>query len=133
MRRSIVTVVVAFAAGLCLSAATAWGYALLDAWRGYGDNFQIGYVVGYLDAIALTKRHDPRSFVPSVNKPNYERWRALVNEFYADPANAKRAVPDGMAAAGKTIQEELMADLMKRRQRAKASPSPAPAASAPSD
>lgn len=130
MRRLIVTVVVAWSVGLGMSAAAAWGYALLDAWHGFGDNFQIGYVVGYLDAIALSKRHDARAWVPSVNKPNYEHWRALVNEFYADPANAKRPLPDAMSAAGKTIQDEILADLAERRKRARSAPSPVPTSSA---
>jgi hypothetical protein len=49
--------------------------------------------------------------------PNYERWRRLVNDYFADPANAKRSVPDGMAAAGKIMQEEMLkanAELQKQ-------------------
>lgn len=112
-----------------LATAMAWGYAMQDAWRGYGDNFQLGYVVGFLDAVSLEKRHDQRAWVPVYARPDYERWRKLMNEYFADPKNANRPIADGMAAAGKIQQEETLKALEQRR----LSPSPAPSgAAAPS-
>ena len=119
-------------AGLCLVAAGVYGYAKLDAWRGYGENFQTGYIVGYLDAVALAKRHDNRLWVPSNFKPNFERWRKMVDEFYDDPANANRPVPDAMAVVGKKLQDEMLAEYEAARRAAAASspaPSPEPPAS----
>jgi len=128
MRRVVTTAALAWGAGFCMAAAAAWGYAELDAWRGYGESFQLGYVVGYLDAVTLAKRHDPRTYIPVQGKPKYERWRALVNDFYADPANARRSVPAAMAAAGKVIQDEFMKDYAARS--APQSPQPTPGSKA---
>ena len=123
-RRVWLMVVLAGCAGFCVASATAFGYAKLNAWRSFGEHFQLGYVVGYLDAVQLTKRHDPRALVPSEGQPAYERWRDMVNAFYADPANANRAVPDAMAAAGAQIQGEILESVRKRRARPAASPNP---------
>ena len=126
MRRTIIAALLAWCAGFTIAGASAYGYALLDAWRGYGDNFQLGYIIGYLDAAALVKRHDMRVYVPTGGRPNFERWRDLVNAYYADPANAKRSIPDAMSAAGKQIGEEMMQAYRKRLE-ARRSPAPSPA------
>jgi hypothetical protein len=126
MRRTMLTAVLAGCAGFCLATAAAYGYAKLDAWRTFGENFQLGYVVGYLDAVALNKRHDTRVWIPASAKPNYERWRAMVNDYFADPANAERPVPDGMAAAGKILQAEMVKEYQERAERLKSAPSPSP-------
>ena len=136
MRRMIITALLAWCGGLATAAASAYGYAMLDAWKGYGDEFQLGYVVGYLDAATLVKRHDQRVFVPTSNKPDYLRWRAMVNDYYANPANAKRSVPEAMATAGKQIQEEILRAYRKRmesRAAPLASPSPPSPGSASTD
>jgi hypothetical protein len=121
-RRSLLAAAAAWGAGFCMAAGTAWGTAKLDAWRGFGDKFQLGYVVGYLDAVALAKRHDARLWIPAGGRPDFERWRALVNDFYADPANAKRPLPDAMAAAGKILEREALQAYRERRKAAEASP-----------
>ncbi len=119
--------------GFVLASGLVWGYAMLDAWRGFGDNFQLGYVVGYLDAVALAKRHDVRAWVPVYARPDYERWRKLMNEYFADPKNANRPLADGMGAAGKIFQDETLKALRERAERARRSPGPVPSgAPAPS-
>jgi hypothetical protein len=126
----ILTAVLAAGIGFSMASAMAWGYAMQDAWRGFGENFQLGYVVGFLDAVSLEKRHDRRAFVPVFAKPDYERWRKLMNDYFADPANANRPVADGMAAAGKIFQDEMFKALKDRADAATA-PSPAPSGAAP--
>ncbi len=69
-------------------------------------------------------------FIPVGGMPNFERWRGLVNDFYADPKNAKRPVPDAMAAAGKIVQDEVMKAYTERVERAKKA-TPAPSATVP--
>ncbi len=126
-RRAVVIAGLSGCVGFCLASTLAFGYAKLDAWRGYGENFQLGYVVGYLDAVALSKRHDLRAWLPIYSKPNYERWRAMMNDYFADPANADRSLPDGMGAAGKIVQDEILKAYKERsKQGSSASPSPDP-------
>ncbi|HEY2388137.1 MAG TPA: hypothetical protein VGK30_14335 [Candidatus Binatia bacterium] len=125
-RRTITVAVLAGALGFGLASTMAWGYAMLDAWNGYGETFQLGYVVGYIDAVTLEKRHDMRVWIPVYNKPDYELWRKRVNDFFADPANAKKPIANGMAAAGKIFQDETLKALKDMREQDKLSPSPAP-------
>jgi len=109
MRRTLAVAALAACGGFCLASATALGGAKLKVWRDLGEEFQLGYVIGYLDAAGLAKRHDMRVYgVPSVGKANYERWRNMVNEFYADPAHANAQLPDAMGAVGKKLQEEML-------------------------
>lgn len=128
MRRTLVTVALAWCAGLCTAAGAAHGFALLDAWQAYGEQFQLGYVVGYIDAVTLAKRHDQRVYaIPTGGMPKYELWRSRVNDFFADPANAKRSVPDAMAAAGKIFQDEFLKAWAEHKKKA----TPAPGAATP--
>ena len=108
-------VVLAGCVGFCVAAATAFGYAKLNVWRGYGENFQLGYIVGYLDGVNLAQRHDARAFLPTGGRPQYERWRAMVNEFYADPANAARPIPDAMGVVGAKMRDEMLERLRAPR------------------
>ena len=130
-RRSISMTVLTFAAGFCLVSATAWGYALLNVWRASGEEFQLGYIVGYLDGVEICKSRDMRSAIPSRRRPQYERWRQGVNEYFADPANANRSLPDAMKWFGDQVQKEQLEALERRRlekakARANASPTPSP-------
>jgi len=108
MRRSILIAMLSFAAGLGLASATAWGYAKLNAWRAQGPQFQLGYVVGYLDGVEICKRRDARSMIPSSRRPEFERWRDGVNEYFADPSKADRQVPDAMKWFGDKVQKEQL-------------------------
>jgi len=120
MRRTIIAAALGGCCGFLLAAGAAFGYAKFNAWRDFGERFQLGYVVGYLDGIKLSKRKDARALmVPSEGASDHERWRAMVNEFYADPANANRPVPDAMAEAGKKIREEVIKAWEEQRRRAR--------------
>jgi hypothetical protein len=124
-RRTIVIAALAACGGFCLASATAQGGIKLRAWREFGELFQLGYVVGYIDAASLAKRHDMRVYgVPTGGKVDYELWRSRVNEFFADPAHANAQVPDAMRVVGKKFQDEIL----KNRREARV-PSPSPAAS----
>ena len=127
MRRTTWTTVLAWVAGFCMAAGIASATTLRDTWQQFGEYFQLGYVVGYLDAVKLNHLGDPRANLPTTSRVDFERWRRLVNDYFADPKNANRAVPDAMAAAGKIITEEMLADLKRRRMQGQASPSPAAA------
>jgi len=134
-RRSTSMTVLAFAAGLLMASASAWGYCQLNSWRVQGDQFQLGYVVGYLDGVEIGKSRDSRSAIPSRGRPQYERWRQAVNEYFADPANAMRSVPDAMKWFGDQVQKEQLQAIEQRRlerakARANASPAPSPGAQA---
>lgn len=126
LRRALVIAALAGCGGFCLAGARAFAYTMLNAWRGYGEQFQLGYVVGYLDAVTLSKRHDPRSFIAVGRKAQYARWRDMVNAYFADPANANRPVPDAMAAVGAQLLAEQTKAWNEQRQRR------SPAAGAPS-
>jgi hypothetical protein len=115
-----------------MAAGMASATLMLNAWQGFGENFQLGYVVGYIDAVKLEHLKDPRVMIPTTGTADFNRWRALVNEYFADPKNANRAVPDAMYAVGKIMSAEIARD-WNERTRAAASPSPAPSsASRPS-
>lgn len=126
MRRMIWTTALAWVAGFCMATSVAFGYMLLDAWRGMGADFQLGYVVGYLDAAKLQQRRDMRAWaIPTGKQISYERWRDLVNAYFEDPAHAKMSVPDAIAAIADNFREERTNAYAARR-RLLTSPSPAP-------
>ena len=109
MRRTLAVAALAACGGFCLASATALGGVRLDVWRDFGEKFQIGYIIGYLDAASLAKRHDMRVLgIPTGGKANFERWRAMVNEFYVDPAHANARLSEAMGAVGKRLQEEML-------------------------
>ena len=110
--------------GFCLASATAFGFARLNIWNAYGENFQLGYVVGYLDALGLVRRKDARTNIPTSNGKDFYRWVGGVNEFYENPANAQREVPDAMFEIGSRLQAELLKKLADRAQQPRPSPSP---------
>src|SRR5262249_55724334 len=104
----------------------------LNAWQGFGEYFQLGYVVGYLDAVKLINSKDRRVMVPTSGSNDYDRWLALVNEYFVDPKNADRSVPDAMFAAGQVITAEKVQNLHNRPQSPPTPPAPSPPAASPS-
>jgi hypothetical protein len=127
MRRTIGTTALAWSVGFCMAAAVASAATTrLNAWRAFGEYFQLGYVVGYLDAVKLAYANDSRVMLPTSGMADFERWRTLVNEYFADPKNANRVVPDAMAEAGKVISAEAIQRLRERNAQAAISPSPSP-------
>ncbi|SRR6266404_5719311 len=128
MRRTIVATTVAWVAGFLMAEGIASAVTMLGAWRDLGEYFQLGYVVGYLDAVKLENLKDRRTMIPTSGTADFEYWRKLVNEYFADPKNANRSVPDAMFAAGKIVSQNITRSLQERQQQ---SPSPSPAASSP--
>src|SRR5258706_11530048 len=100
MRRAIVTTAVAWAAGFVMAAGIASAVTLRNAWQDLGEYFQLGYVVGYIDAVKLEHLKDRRTMIPTSGTADFEYWRKLVNEYFADPKDANPSVPDAMFAAG---------------------------------
>ena len=94
---------------------TAFGYARLNVWRENGEKFQLGYVVGYIDGVQLCQRGDQRAMVPTGGRPDYERWRAFVNEYFEDPAHAKQGIPDAMKINGAKVTAEAHEEWGKQR------------------
>ena len=132
MRRSIVIAVCAWCAGFLAANATALAYTKLNAWRGYGETFQLGYVVGFMDAVALWKRKDSRGMtMPVEGRPNFEEIRGKVNAFFADPANQKHSIPDAMSVVGGEMTLERLKQWHDREARTpNGAPSPGVSAGA---
>jgi hypothetical protein len=127
MRRTILVAALAAFGGFCLAHGAAFAAARLNIWRAQGEKFQIGYVVGYLDALALSQRKDIRVQIPSVRGKNYDRWVREINLYFENPANAERSIPDAMYAVGTKIREEMLQEWQRRQQQAAPSPSPSAA------
>lgn len=109
MRRTVLLVAAAFALGFACAGADALGYTRFNVWRDLGEKFQLGYVIGYLDGVALAKRGDARVALLVVGgRQDYAAWQARVNEFYKDPANQDKALPVAMEAAGMEFREKAI-------------------------
>ena len=114
------------AGALCLISAAAFAATQLSIWRSYGASFQLGYVVGYLEAIQLSQRKDQRVMIPVARGRTFDRWIRDVNAFFEDPANVKRSVPDAMHAVGIKIREEWMQEFARKAKPRASLPSPSP-------
>ena len=117
----------AVGAGLGLASVTAFGSTRMNIWRTYGEYFQLGYVVGYLDAVLLAQRHDVRAQVLGGGSRDFNRWVREVNAFYEDAKNAERPVPDAIYVVGTKMRDEWLAELARKRQQGTPSPNPSPA------
>lgn len=125
MQRTMVLALCAWLGG----SATAWAYTKLNAWRGFGPDFQLGYVAGYLDGLKIGRATDIRGmYVTTGGRPNLEQWRADVNAFYEDPANAQKSIPDAVNAVAQKRRE---ANMRKQVEKRAATPAPAPSPVAP--
>ena len=118
MRKTVLVAMVACCVGFALAAMTAQAYTKLNAWRSHGEKFQLGYVVGYIDAVKLSKFKDTRATIPTAGRARHQDWLNRVNAFYDDPANADRPVPDAMLVVGRELQEEILRVYKQRRDRA---------------
>ena len=94
--------------GFCLANASAFAALRYNIWQSSGESFQLGYVIGYLDAVALAQRKDFRLQVPNLNGKKFDRWVRDVNEFYKDPANQARPVPDAIYEVGSKVRDEML-------------------------
>ena len=116
MRRMILVATLAAFGGFCLASASAFAALRYHTWRSSGESFQLGYVIGYLDAVRLGQRKDPRMMVPTGNDKNYDKWVREVNAFYANPANENRSVPDAIYEVGSAIRTQMLKEWGLRRQ-----------------
>lgn len=116
MRRTIVVATLAAFGGFCLAAASSYAALRFNIWKGYGYEFQLGYVVGYLDAATLAQRKDSRLNVPTGGDKNFDKWVAAINAFYEDPANQNRGLPDAMFEIGTRIRTQMLQDWGMKRQ-----------------
>ena len=64
--------------------------------------------------------------IPAMGRPDFEFWRTKVNDYFADPKNANRELPDAMKAVGDQISLERLKRYGERNQR---SPAPVPSPS----
>lgn len=118
MRRWVLLVAFAWAVSFTYASTTSWAYTRYKIWRDFGEQFQLGYIVGYLEGVLLAKRHDAR--VQSLvlgGRQDHLWWKARVSEFYEDPANADRDVPEAIAIIGRVEREK---EMEKRRLRIEA-------------
>ncbi len=127
MRRTIVIATIAAFGGFCLASASAYASLRYNIWKANGDSFQLGYVIGYFDAIGLMQKKDPRVSVSNLSGKNFDRWVKDVNAFYQDPANEKRPVPDAIYEIGSRARDKMLREWGLRRQgRPVPTPSTAP-------
>lgn len=126
MRRTILVATVATFVGFCFSSASSYAALRYNIWKTMGESFQLGYVIGYLDAAGLAQRRDMRLQVPTGGGKKFDRWVKDVNEFYANPANASRDVPDAMFDVGNRIRTQMLREWGLKRQGLPV-PSPSPA------
>lgn len=130
MRRIVLVAVLAWCAGFGAASMSAYAYTQMHTWRQFGERFQLGYIVGYLDAVKLSKRKDARAMIPSPSRGDYEGWRQDVNAFFEDPVNENRPVPDAMLAVGQKLRERIMKEYTAQRRRrleaGRTLPSPSP-------
>lgn len=108
---------VACCVGFAVATMTAHAYTKLSAWRSHGDKFQLGYVVGYIDAVKLAKFKDTRATIPTAGRAKHQDWLRRVNAFYDDPANVERPIPDAMLVVGQQLQDEILRAYKERRDR----------------
>ena len=118
MRKTVLVAMLACCVGFAVATMTAHAYTRLNAWRSHGENFQLGYVVGYIDAVKLSKFKDTRAMIPTSGRSRHRDWLNSVNAFYDDPANADRPIPDAMQVVGQALQAEMLKAFKERRNRA---------------
>ncbi len=94
--------------GFCLASASAYAALRYNVWQRSGPSFQLGYMTGYFDAVALSKRKDMRLNVPNLTGKKFDRWVRDVNAFYADPANQTATVPDVIFEIGSKVRDDLL-------------------------
>lgn len=113
--------------GFCFAGASAFASLRYNIWKASPESFQLGYVIGYIDAVRLGQRKDPRASIPTGNDKNFDRWVRDVNAFYANPNNENRAVPDAMYEIGNVIRTQMLKEWgLKRQGRPVPSSSPTP-------
>lgn len=123
MRRTLLIALTAGCGGFLLAGVAAFGSTRANIWQMQGPEFRLGYVIGYLDAVALSQRKDPRASLPITGK-KFDRWVQGIDAYFADTANANRTVPDAMYAVGSKIRVEWLEEWARKTGEIKPSPSP---------
>jgi hypothetical protein len=108
MRRTIVIAMLAAVGGFCLASASALASLQYKMWNQSDDQFKTGYVIGYLDAVALMQRKDYRVSVPLRGGKNFDFWLRGLKSYYADPANQVRSVPEAIYEIGAKSRDDLL-------------------------
>jgi len=108
MRRTIIIATLAAFGGFCLANAPALASLQYKIWQQGDGHFRLGYVIGYLDAVALQQRKDIRVQVPVGNSKNFDHWLRAIDAFYADPENQSRSVPEAIYAIGSKTRDEML-------------------------
>ena len=123
----IIVATLATFVGFCLANGSAFATLRFNVWRAAGDAFQLGYVVGYLDAVRLAQRKDFRMMIPAASDKDFTRWVRAVNAFYENPANQHRPVPDAIYEFGTGLRNQMLREWgLKRQGRPVPSPSALP-------
>ena len=113
--------------GFLLASASAWATLRYNVWKQYGDMFQLGYVIGYFDAVDLMKKKDVRVQIPNLAGKDFRKWVKDVNAFYADPSHENQAVPEAIYAIGSRARDDMLRQWGLQRQGLTVpTPSPAP-------
>lgn len=124
MRKMIFVATLAAFGGFCLAAATSLASLRSPVWKASSESFKLGYVIGYLDAAALSQRSDARASVPIPPGKDYRPWVRGVDKYFADPANEYRTVPDAISKIGTDMRVELLQESGRKRMGLKPTPKP---------
>jgi hypothetical protein len=125
----IVVATLAAFGGFSLAAVTAFASLRYPVWKASSDPFKLGYVIGYLDAVALSQRSDARASVPIAPGKDYAPWVRGVDAYFADPANQHKTIPDAISQVGTDFRTELLRE--GGRKRMGLVPTPKPSESQP--
>jgi hypothetical protein len=118
MRRTLIIAALAALAafgGFCLASASAFASLQFNVWQKSDERFRLGYVIGYLDAVALMQRKDVRVQVPLTGGKNFDHWMKGLEAFYADPANQTRSVPEAIYEIGSKARDDMLRNWGLRR------------------
>jgi hypothetical protein len=124
MRKMIVVATLAAFGGFCFASAPAFATLRYNIWKTSTDQFQLGYVIGYLDAARLAQRRDYRAAVPITPGKDFTGWVRGVNEYFAKPENANRTVPDAMSEVGTAFRVEILRESGRKQMGILTSPLP---------
>jgi hypothetical protein len=110
--------------GFSLATATSFASLRYPVWKASSPQFKLGYVIGYLDSVALRQRSDARGSIPIPPGKDYAPWVRGVDAYFDDPANQHRTIPDAMWQVGTDMRTELLREGGRKRMGLKPSPKP---------
>jgi len=81
------------------------------AWERFGNMFQAGYIIGFLDCVRLAKGMDSRGYIATnyilssrARPSDYQAW---INEEYKKPEAAERTLPQMLVLAGHAMEAQF--------------------------